>query len=140
MRRCPTAAAVVGPDQGFASMFFQQAFTHHETEITPCPPPGLIGGFVNDVAQIIKTARISRLSSAQPFFTGLAPLPGLGGEAQNFNFHATALEGSGEDIGTGCGNGYGTATHGTGIIEQQGHHGIAELVSFPLERKRCMGQ
>ena len=92
------------------------------------------------MAQVIKTARIRWLSSTQPFFAGLAALPGLGGEAQNFNFHAAALEGSGEDVSTGCGNGYGTTTHGTGIIEQQGHHGIAEFgILFHFERKRMHG-
>src|SRR5687768_5886592 len=97
----------MGPDQGLAvDIFLEQAFAHHQAEIAPGPAPWLVGGLVDDVAEVVESAGVCGLAGAQPFFARLAAFPSLGGETQNFDFYAAALESADQDISTGCGYRY----------------------------------
>jgi len=84
-----------------------------------------------------------RRSLRRPGLVGLAEatrlpaLPRAGGEAEDFGLHAAALQRAGENVGAGGGNGDRAATHRAGVIQQQRHHGIAELgVLLFLEGER----
>ena len=79
------------------------------TRLTPAPvgvphtparaAPWLISLFVNDVPQIIETARILRLSIGQPRLTALPAFPRASSKAEDFGFHAAALQRARQDIG-----------------------------------------
>ena len=100
------------PGQRFAvDVFLQQAFAHHQPEITPRAPPRAVGGLVDDVAQIVEAPRIGRLACCEPGFARLTTLPGAGGEAEDLDLHTAALQRARQDIGAGCRNGDRTAAH-----------------------------
>ncbi len=57
MRRCSGARqqAAIGPEQCLAvDIFLQQALAQHQAEILAGAPPGRVGGFVNDVAEVVE--------------------------------------------------------------------------------------
>jgi hypothetical protein len=67
----------------------------------------------------------------------LPALPGLGGEAEDLDLDAAALQRAGEDVGAGRGDRDRPAAHRAGIVEQQRHHRVAELgVALLLEGER----
>ena len=132
--------AAMRPFQSFAvDVLFEQPFFHHQAEIWPSAAPGGIGAFVNDMAQIIETARTLRPALREPFLTALPAFPGTGGEAQNLYLHATALQGAGQHVSADGSNGDGATAHRAGIVEQQCHAGVAEFgIFFDLKGQgRC---
>ena len=55
-RRCAQSSAS-------PSMFsFKQPLAHHQRKVAPHPPPGRIGGLVDDVAEVVQAARMRRLA------------------------------------------------------------------------------
>ena len=129
------------PLQGLAvDVFLQQPLAHHQPEIAPGMPPRLVGRLVDDVADVVDAARIGRAPRFQPGLAALATLPGAGGEAEDLDLHAATLERAGEDIAADRRDGDRAAAHRAGIVEQQRHHGIAEIgVAFDLEAQRLQG-
>jgi hypothetical protein len=41
-------------------ILFQQPFLHHQPKVGPGAPPGRIGGFVDDVAQVVQPSGLLR--------------------------------------------------------------------------------
>ena len=130
--------AAIGPHQRFAvDIFLQQPFAQHQAEVFARAAPGGVGGFVDDVAQIVQAAGVARLAFGDPAFAGLTAFPGAGGEAEHLGLHRAAFQGAGEDVAAHGGHRDRPAAHGAGIVDQQGHHGVAEIgVAFALERQR----
>jgi len=65
----------------------------------------------------------------------LPALPRAGGEAENLDLDAAALQRARQNVGAGRGHRDRTTAHRAGIVDQQGHHGIAEIgVLLALER------
>src|SRR5580700_11195568 len=73
-------------------VLLEQALAHHQAQILACPPPRRVGGFVDDVPEIVEPAGIGRLAGGKPGFPGLSALPGAGGETEDFHLDAAALE------------------------------------------------
>ncbi len=118
-------------------VFLEQAFAHHQAEILARAPPRRIGGFVDDVAQVVEAAGIGRLAGGEPMLARLAALPGPRGEAEDLDLDAAALERARQDVGAGGGDRDRAAAHRAGIVQQQRHHGVAEFgVLLGLERQR----
>ncbi len=91
------------------------------------------------MAQIVEAARRGRLAGLQPGLARLAALPGFGGEAQNLDLDAAALQRAGENVGAGRRDGDRPPAHRAGIVEQQRHHRVAEVrVLFALEGERLL--
>ena len=142
MRRCSgrREQALVRPIERLAvDILLEQAFAHHQAEILARPAPGRVGGLVDDVAQIVEAAGRWRLAGLQPRLARLAAFPGAGGEAQNLDLDAAALQRAGENIGAGRRNRDRTPAHRAGIVEQQRHDRIAEIhVLLALEGQRLL--
>src|SRR5665647_3656140 len=69
--------ALVRPVERLAvDVFLEQAFAHHQPEIFARAPPRRVGGFVDDVAQVVEAAGIGRLAGGEPMLARLATLPG----------------------------------------------------------------
>ena len=57
----------MGPQQRLSvDVLFQETLAHHQAEVAARPAPRAVGGFVDDVAQIIETARRVRLAGGEP--------------------------------------------------------------------------
>ena len=57
--------------------------------------------------------------------------------SEDLDLHAAALEGARKNVAADGGDGDGAAAHRAGIVDQQRHHGVAEVgVALDLERKR----
>ena len=140
MRRCSLRAEqpLVRPVERLAvDVLLEQALAHHQPEILARAAPGRVGRLVDDVAQIVEPSRIGRLAGGKPGLARLAALPGPGGEAEDLDLDAAALQRAGEDIGAGRRHRDRTSAHRAGIVEQQRHHGVAEgRVLLLLERQR----
>ena len=128
----------VRPGQRLAvDVLLEQALAHHQAEIAPRAPPGRVGGLVDDVAQIVEAAGVGRLAGLQPRLARLAALPGAGGEAEDLDLDAAALQRARQDVGAGRGDRDRPAAHRAGIVEQQRDDGVAELgVALGLEGQR----
>src|SRR5476651_1764512 len=98
-------------------VFLEQALAHHQSEILARAPPGRVGGFVDDVTQIVETARIGRLACGEPMLARLAALPRARGEAENLDLDAAALERASQYISTGGGHRDRAPAHRAGIVE-----------------------
>ena len=125
----------VRPFQRLAvDVFLEQTFFHHQPQIRPGAPPWRICGFIDDVAQIVQTTGLHRASFVQPRLARLPPLPRAGGKAEDFNLDVATFQRTGQNIRTDRSDRDRTAPHRTGIIQQQGHAGVAKLsVFFDLE-------
>src|SRR6187399_326686 len=82
-------------------VLLQQTLAHHQAEILARAPPGRIGGFVDDVPEIVETAGIGRLARGKPRLARLPALPGARREAENLDLDAAALQSTRENVGTG---------------------------------------
>src|SRR6266481_5156790 len=112
------------PDQRLAvDILFENALAQHQPEIAPRPPPGRVGRLVDDVAQIVEPARVGRLAGGDPALARLPALPGAGGEAEDLDLDAAALEGAGEDVRAHRRDRNRPAAHRTGIVDQQADDG-----------------
>ena len=83
------------------------------------------------MAQIVEPARCRLLAAIEPFLARLATLPVAGGEAQNFDLHAAAFQRARQDVGAHRRDRDRPAAHRSGIVDQQGDDGVAE-VGFAL--------
>src|SRR6266404_4921112 len=93
---------LVRPVQRLAvDVLLEQALAHHQAQILARAPPRRVGGFVDDVAEIVEPAGIGRLAGGKPRLARLPALPGAGGEAQNLHLDAAALQRPRQDIGAG---------------------------------------
>mmetsp|Transcript_18273 Transcript_18273/g.29034 ORF Transcript_18273/g.29034 Transcript_18273/m.29034 type:complete len:231 (-) Transcript_18273:2342-3034(-) len=105
--------ATMGPFQRLAvNVFLQKALFHHQTQIGARPTPGCIGGFIDDVAQVIQTTGLGRTAIVQPRLTGQPAFPCAGGKAQNFHLHIAALQRAGQNVGANGRNRNGPTAHG----------------------------
>src|SRR5262249_3007782 len=118
-------------------VLLEQPLAHHQPEVLACPPPGRVGRLVDDVAQVIETARIGRLAGGEPGFARLPALPGAGGKAKDFDLDAAALQRARKNVGARRRYRDRSAAHRARVVEQQRHHGVAELgILLALERQR----
>src|SRR6478609_10930424 len=108
-------------------VFLEQALPHHQPEIAACAPPGRVGGFVDDVPEIVEAARQRRLQCVEPLLAATAALPGARGETQNLHFDPGALERACENVGAAGRDHDRASAHRAGIVEQKRHHSVAEL-------------
>ena len=140
MRRCSgrREQALVRPVERLAvDVLLEQPLAHHQPEVLARAPPGRVGRLVDDVAQIVEPAGIGGLAGLQPGLARLAALPGARGEAEDLDLDAAALERARQDIGADRRDGDRPAAHRAGIVEQQRHHGVAEIrVLLLLEGQR----
>src|ERR1700722_3161241 len=127
---------LMSPIQSLAiDILFQEALAHHQAEVLTRAPPRRVGALVDEMAQIIEPARRGRLASLQPRFARLAALPGPRGETENLDLDAAALQGACQNIGASRCDRDRAPAHRSGIVDEQGHHGVAKLsVLFALER------
>src|SRR5439155_18180448 len=95
------------------------ALAQHQPEAAPGAPPGGVGRLVDDVAQVVEPPRVGRLAGGDPALARLPALPGAGGEAEDLDLDAAALEGAGEDVGAHRRDGDRPAAHRPGIVDQQ---------------------
>src|SRR5262249_8064223 len=87
------------PDQRLAvDVLLEDALAQHQPEIAPRAPPPRVGGFVDDVPEIVEAARIGRVAGRDPTFAGLPALPRAGRKAEDLDLDAAALQGGGEDV------------------------------------------
>src|SRR6202165_4864268 len=92
--------ALVGPIKRLAvDIFLEQALAHHQAQILARPPPRRVGGFVDDVPEIIEADGIGGFARGKPRLARLPALPGAGGEAENLHLDATTLQRARQDIG-----------------------------------------
>jgi hypothetical protein len=118
-------------------VLLEQALAHHQPEIAPRMPPRLVRGLVDDVADVVDAAGIGRAAGFEPGLAALAALPGAGGEAEDLDLDAAALQRAGEDVAADRRDGDRAAAHRAGIVEQQRHHGVAEIgIALDLEAQR----
>ena len=59
--------------------------------------PRRVGGFVDDVAQIVEPPRLLRPARSQPSFARLPALPHAGGKARNFDLDLVSSQGFGHE-------------------------------------------
>ena len=79
------------------------------------------------------------LAGLEPGFARLPALPGSGGEAENFDLDAAALQGARENVGAGRRDRDRASAHRAGIVDEQSDHRIAELhVLLALEGQRLL--
>ena len=101
------------------------------------PPPRCIGFLVNNVTEIVEAPWHGGLARRQPFLARLPALPGPCREPKDFDFNAAALERAGQNIGATRRDHDRAPAHGTGVVQEQRHHGIAEIgFALALERQR----
>ena len=126
------------PGQRLAvDVLLQQPLAHHQRQRALGPPPGRIGRLVDDVPQVVEASGIAGLAGSQPGFARLAALPGPGGEAQNLDLDAAALERARQDVGAAGRHHDRPAAHAARVVEQQRHDGVAEVgVALVLEGER----
>ena len=118
-------------------VLLEQPLAHHQREVAPHAPPGRIGRLVDDVAEVVQPARVRGLAGPQPFLARLPALPGAGGEAEDLDLHAAALERPRQDVGAGRRHRDRTAAHRAGIVEEERHDGVAERgLALLLEGER----
>src|SRR5262245_4330799 len=104
--------ALVRPVQRLAvDVLLEQALAHHQAKILPRTAPGGIGGFVDDMAEIIEPARVRRLAGGKPGLSRLPALPGPRGEAEDFYLDPAALQRARENVGAGRSDRNGAAAH-----------------------------
>jgi ParB/RepB/Spo0J family partition protein len=61
------AQPVVRPQERLAvGVLLEDALAQHQPETAPGAPPGCVGGFVDDVAQIVEPPRVRRLAGGDP--------------------------------------------------------------------------
>jgi len=137
----PRHQPIVRPQQGLAvDVFLQQALAHHETQVLLGPSPRRVGGLEDDVAQVVQAARIGRLARRDPRLARLTALPGAGGEAEDLHLHAAAFQRPREDVSADGRDHDRAPAHGTGVVQQQGHHRVAEgAVALGLEQQGAGG-
>ena len=70
---------------------------------------------------------LARTAGLEPGLAALAALPGAGGEAEDLDLDAAALERAGKDVAADRRDGDRAAAHRAGIVDQQRHHGVAEI-------------
>ena len=130
--------ALVRPVERLAvDVLLEQALAHHQAEILARAPPRRVGRLVDDVAQIVEAAGIGGLAGGEPGLARLPALPGARGEAENLDLDAAALQRARQNVGAGRRHRDRAAAHRAGIVEQQRHHGVAEVgVLLALERQR----
>src|SRR5581483_9560984 len=80
-------------------VLLEQTLAHHQAEILARPAPRRVGRLVDDVAQIVEAAGIGRLAGGEPLLARLPALPGAGGEAEDLDLDAAALQRAGENVG-----------------------------------------
>ena len=134
----PAEQAVMRPQQRLAvDVLLEDALAQHQAEVLAGAPPRRVGRLVDDVAQIVEPAGIGRLAGGDPALARLAALPRPRGEAEDLDLDAAALQRARQDVGAHRGDGDRPAAHRAGIVDQQGHHRVAELgVLLPLVGQR----
>jgi hypothetical protein len=130
--------AVVRPQQRLAvDVLLEDALAQHQAEVLAGAPPRRVGRLVDDVAQVVEAARVGRLAGAEPLLAALAALPGARREAQDLDLDAAALERAGQDVGAHRRHRDRPAAHRARVVDQQRHHGVAEVgVLLLLEGQR----
>ena len=87
--------------------------------------------------QIVEAPRRRGLARCEPLLASLSALPCARGETEDFDLDAAALERAGEDVGAAGRNHDRPSAHRTRVVEQQRHHGVAEIcVALTLEGER----
>src|SRR5256885_14909858 len=88
------AQPVVRPDQRLAvDVLLEDALAQHQPEAAPGAAPGGVGGFVDDVAQIVEAPRVGRLAGGDPALARLPAFPGACRKAEDLDLDAAAFEG-----------------------------------------------
>src|SRR5262245_31689327 len=108
-------------------ILLEQALAHHQSEIASRPAPGRVGGLVNDMAQVVEPSGKRRLQRVQPSLARMAALPRPGGEAEDLDLDAAALEGARKDIGAAGRNHDRAPAHRARIVEKERDDGVAKL-------------
>ena len=136
----PAEQPLVRPVQRLAvDVLLEQALAHHQAEVAPRASPRRVRRLIDNVANVVEAARIGFLALIEPELAGLTALPGAGGEAEDLDLHAAALQRAGENVGAGRSHRDRPPAHGTGIIDQKCDHRIAEIgVLFAFERERLL--
>ena len=134
----PGQKAPVRPGQRLAvDVLLEQPLAHHQRQRALGPAPGRVRRLVDDVAQVVEAAGGGRLAGGEPGLACLAALPGLGGEAEDLDLDAAALERARQDIGAARRHHDRAAPHAAGVVEQERDDGIAEVgVALVLEGER----
>src|SRR5208282_4905561 len=102
-----------GPVEGLAvDIFLEQPLSHHQSEVFPCSAPRGIGGFVDNMAQVVESTGIDGLAGLEPGFARLAALPGASSESENFDLYAAAFQSARQNVGAGCGHSDRPSAHG----------------------------
>src|SRR3954452_5293874 len=132
---------LVRPVQRLAvDVFLEQALAHHQPEIFPGATPRRIGGFIDDMPQVVQPSGIGWLAGREPRLARLPALPRPRGKAENLDLDAAALQCPRQNIRAGRCNRNRPPAHRTGIVQQQRHHGVAERrFLFVHERQRMIG-
>ena len=90
----------MGPEDGFAiDILLEDSLPEHEPEALARAPPRRLGGLVHDVAQVIQSTGVGRLTFGKPLLARLAPFPGPCGEAKYLDLDPAAFERAGEYVG-----------------------------------------
>ena len=137
----PPDKSAMRPGEGLSvDVFLQQSLAHHQAQIAPGTPPRCFGRLVDDVPEIVQAAGLGWLAGPQPGFARLAALPCPGGEAEDFHLHAATFQRAGQNIRAGSCHGDRAAAHGSRIVQQKGHDGIAKIsIPFRLEGQGMQG-
>src|SRR3954468_25078471 len=113
----PAEQALVRPVERLAvDVLLQQPLAHHQAEIFSRTAPRGVRRLVDDVAEIVETARTGRLAGRKPRLARLPALPGARGEAEYLDLDAAALQRAGEDVGAGRRDRDRAPAHRAGIV------------------------
>src|SRR5215470_9127407 len=112
-------------------VLLEDALAQHQSEAAPRATPRRIGGFVDDVAQVVEAAGVGWLAGGDPPLAGLPALPGARRKAENLDLDPAAFEGTRQDVGAHRCNRDRPAAHRAGIVDEQRDDGVAEI-GLPL--------
>src|SRR5262245_21024231 len=98
-------------------ILLEQALAHHQPEIAARPAPRCVGGLVDDMAQVVEPPGKRGLQRVEPSLARMAALPRPGGEAENLDLDAAALERAREDVGATRRHHDRTPAHRARIVE-----------------------
>jgi hypothetical protein len=109
---------------------FSRPFLHHQPQIVPHPPPGRIGGLVDDVAQIVQAPGLLRAASASQASRALPPFQARVVKPRISTFTPQRSSVRASTSAQIAAMEIGRPRIEPGIVQKERDHGIAELVSF----------